>query len=70
MDGGILSWVNPVDLILNRSHCLFLVENTNLVCLGLMDQQARFVNIIDDVLGKGALLTDHIKLQIGILRQY
>ena len=57
--------MNPVDLILDRPHCFFLIEEADLVGLGLVDQKSGFVDIIDDVLGERPLLRDHIELQIG-----
>ena len=69
-DGLILSGVNPVDLILDRSHCFLLIEEADLVGLGLVDQQSGFVDIVDDVLGERPLLTNHIELQIGTPHQH
>ena len=62
--------MNPADLIFDRSHCFFLIEEADLVGLGLVDQKSGFVDIVDDVLGERPLPANHIELQIGSPHQH
>jgi hypothetical protein len=63
------SVMNPINLILDGSHCLVLVEQTHLVGFSLLNHQTRFLDVIDRILSQNALISHNVKLQVPVFGQ-
>lgn len=61
--------MNPINLILDGSHCLVLVEQIHLVGFSLLNHQTRFLDVVDRILSQNALISHNVKLQVPVFGQ-